>query len=72
MVAAVANFTLLAARAVNLSSSLSALIYTVLILCTGTIIGFADRKLNVVSPTPLIMPLAAVPASRNSGLRPGL
>lgn len=71
MAAAVANFTLVAARAINLSPSLSVLIYTIVVVCTGTIIGYADRKRRVVSPVPWLIPLAADPASANRGLRPG-
>ncbi len=71
MVAAVANFTLVAARAANLSPFFSPLIFATLIAATTILRNsiVSQRRLNL--RTPPVQPAPATFAFTNTGFRPG-
>ena len=71
MVAAVANFTLVTARAANLSPSFSVLIYVSVLLAATTLLNSiaSQRRLNL--RTQPVDPTAAAFAFTNMGSRPG-
>lgn len=71
MTAAVANFTLVAARAANLSPFFSALIYVSVILAATTLLISIVSQRRLSLRTPAVEPTAAAFAFTNMGFRPG-
>ena len=71
MVAAVANFTLVAARAANLPPFFSALIYVSVILAATTSLSSTASQWRLSLRTPPVQPTAAAFAFTNTGFRPG-
>ena len=71
MVAAVANFTLVAARATNPSPSFSVLIYVSVLVAATTLLSSIASQRRLSLRTPPAEPMAAAFAFSSMGFRPG-